>query len=144
MTYDAGTVGYDPGPYMVVPNAALQVTDGWLLGRDHGEFGGELVFVDHAGHATPLVDDNIDGVARLGSRIVAVGGLAHLGGNRGLAYEVARDAKGRWSAHPWRVLPGAPWGAALQSDGSWMIDTNSGTILLAPDGGLRMATCPAR
>ena len=144
MTYDAGTVGYDPGPYMVVPNAALQVADGWLLGRDHGEFGGELVFVDHAGRATSLVDDNIDGVARLGSRVVAVGGLAHLGGNRGLAYEVARDAKGRWSAHLWRVLPGAPWGAALQPDGSWMIDTNSGTILLAPDGGIRMATCPAR
>jgi len=57
---------------------------------------------------------------------------------------VARDANGRWSARPWRVLPGAPWGSAPQPDGSWMIDTNSGTIVLASDGGIKMATCPAR
>ena len=152
LAYDATIVGYVAGPggrptrrethHRQVPGAALRVTDGWLLGGDRGEWGGELVFVDGAGRSTTLVDDNIDGLARLGARVVAIGGLAHLMGNRGLAYEAVHDAKGRWTAHPWRVLPGAPWGSALQSDGSWLIDTNSGTIVLSPDGKLRMATRP--
>jgi HEAT repeat protein len=154
MTYDSIVVGYVGGPggrperhetpRKQVPNAALQVPDGWLLGGDRGEWGGELVFLDRGGRQTTLVDGNIDGVARLGTRIVAVGGLAHLTSNRGLAYEVARDAKGRWSARPWRVLPGAPWGSARRLDGSWLLDTNGGTVVLAPDGALTMATCVRR
>jgi hypothetical protein len=124
-----------------VPSAALRVADGWLLGGDRGEWGGELVLLDETGRSRRLVDDNIGGLAPLGARVVAIGGLAHLSSNRGLVYEVIRDAKGNWSAHPWRVLPGAPWGSALESDGSLLIDTNGGTVVLSPDGRLRMATC---
>lgn len=151
MTYDSIVVGYGAGPggrperhetpRKQVPDAALQVPDGWLLGGDRGEWGGELVFLDRAGRQKTLIDGNIRGIARLGPRIVAVGGLAHLSSNRGRVYEVARDEKGRWSARPWRVLPGAPSGSSLRPDGRWVLDTNGGTVVLAPDGALMMATC---
>jgi hypothetical protein len=47
------------------------------------------------------------------------------------------------AARPWRVLPGKPRISAPQPDGSWLIDTNGGTVVLAPDGEIRMATCAA-
>jgi hypothetical protein len=84
-------------------------------------------------------------VARLGSRIVALGGLRHLLKNRGDAYEVTRDKAGRWWARPWRVLPGAPLGSSLQPDGRWLIHTTGPSVLLAADGTLSMAGCrPAK
>lgn len=151
MTYDAVVVGYGCGavgqstrhetPRRQVPSAALEVADGWLLGGNRGEWGGEIVFVDRRGRQTKLVDDNINGLTRLGTRIFAAGGLAHITGNRGMVYEVSRDTQGHWSAGPWRVLPGEPWSSAPQPDGSWLIDTNGGTVVLGPDGELRMATC---
>ncbi|HLK89921.1 MAG TPA: hypothetical protein VKZ18_08505 [Polyangia bacterium] len=147
MTYAAGPIGYRPGrgekPKRQVPRAALEVIDGWLLGNARGEWGGELLFLDRTGQQTLLLIDNIHALAHLGTRIVALAGLAHMVGNRGLVYELARDAKGRWSARPWRVLPGAPWTSAMRPDGSWLIDTNSGTVVLSPEGSIKMAACPA-
>jgi hypothetical protein len=154
MTYDAVIVGYGCAgvgqstrheiPSKQVPSAALEVADGWLLGGNRGEWGGEIVFVDRRGRQTKLVDDNIDSITRLGTRIFAAGGVAHISIDRGMVYEVLRDAQGHWSAQPWRVLPGEPWSSAPQPDGSWLIDTNGGTVVLAPDGEIRMATCPAK
>jgi len=147
VTYAAGPIGYRPGrgekPKRQVPRAALEVIDGWLLGNARGEWGGELLFLDRTGQQTLLLIDNIHALAHLGTRIVALAGLAHMVGNRGLVYELARDAKGRWSARPWRVLPGAPWTSAMRPDGSWLIDTNSGTVVLSPEGSIKMAACPA-
>jgi hypothetical protein len=57
---------------------------------------------------------------------------------------IACIRKGRWSARPWRVLPGAPSGSALRPDGSWLVDTNGGTVVLVPDGTLMMAICVRR
>jgi hypothetical protein len=61
-----------------------------------------------------------------------------------MVYGVSRDPEGRWSARPWRVLPGEPWSSAPQPDGSWLIETDGGTVVLAPDGGIRTATCPTK
>jgi HEAT repeat protein len=129
-------------PIRQKPTTALQVEGGWLLGADRGEWGGELVFVGAHGEQT-IVSGNIRQLGRLGSRIIALGGLAHLTLNRGLVYELARDGRGKWSARPWRVLPGAPHGALPEPGGRWLIHTNGGSVLLSPDGTLAMAECPA-
>jgi len=64
--------------------------------------------------------------------------------DRGMVYEVLRDGQEYWSARPWRVLPGEPWNSAPQPDGSWLIDTDGGTVVLTPDGQIRMATRPTQ
>jgi HEAT repeat protein len=122
------------------PSSALQVDGGWLLGADRGEWGGELVFRSAQGAQT-ILSDNIQHLRRLGSRVIALGGLAHLTGNRGLIYELVRDQGGRWSARPWRVLPGAPRGSA-EVNGRWVIHSVGGSVALAPDGTMSMAECP--
>ena len=116
------------------PGAALKVKDGWLLGGNRGEWGGELVFVDQGRHQSLLLDDNIHALARLGPHVAALGGLAHLSLNRGLVYQVVQDSQGKWSAHPWRVLPGAPRGSSLQSDGRWLIHTAEAASCSHPGG----------
>jgi hypothetical protein len=156
ITYDALEVGVAGGrnppgwekpvpPKKQKPDAALSIDGGWLLGADRGDQGGELVAVDAAGHATLIRDGNVQAIARLGARVVALGGQWFIGTNSGVAYEVVRDATGRWSARPWRVLPGMPLGSATQPDGSWLIQTNGGSVVLAADGTLTMARCaPAK
>lgn len=64
-----------------------QVSDGWLIGFDAGEFGGGLWWLDHSGtRREKLAPDNIfafaDGPAPL---VVAVGGRAHLDKSTGTA-----------------------------------------------------------
>jgi HEAT repeat protein len=153
VAYDAVVVGYGAGPggrperhefpKKQTPSAALQVEDGWLLGGSRGEWGGELIHTDSRGRQIMVLDDNIHGLARLGRRVVALGGLAHLSMNAGVVYEAARDTHGRWAARPWRVLPGAPFGSEMQADGHWLIHANGGSVLLSPDGTLAMAKCEA-
>jgi HEAT repeat protein len=150
MTYDARIASYDTGPggqllprekvIKQPPSAALEIDGIWLLGGGRGEFGGELVAVSSAGQET-VIDDNIWAISRLGTRIVALAGLAHLFSNHGMVYELVRDPRGSWLARPWRVLPGMPLGSALQTDGSWLIHTNGGSVVLSPGGGLTMTKC---
>jgi hypothetical protein len=148
MTYDAQIDSYDdhnpPRPIerhiQQPPSAALEIDGVWLLGGNRGEWGGELIAIDRAGQKLVL-DDNIHLIARFGQRIVALAGLAHLFSNRGMIYELARAPDDAWQARPWRVLPGMPLASLPQSDGSWLISTHGGTVVLSIDGVLKMASC---
>jgi len=151
MTYDATIVAYGPGPGGTAerhehpvkqkPNAALELEEGWFLGGNRGEWGGELAFVDRRGRQAIVLDDNVAAIARVGQRIVAVSGLAHLFMNHGIVREIAKDAQGRWSTRPWRVLPGSPSQATSLSDGRLWIRTNAGDVALSADGRLSMIAC---
>lgn len=125
-----------------VPHIGLRVDGGWLLGGNRGEWGGELVFMDDAGAYSVVLDQNIEDVYVLGGRIIALAGLAHLSGNRGMAYALERDLAGGWTAEPWRALPGAPMTSWFVETGEVLVNTASGGgVLLAADGGMRMVPC---
>jgi hypothetical protein len=152
LTYDAKVVSItsDPNgdgvrhetPVKQRPSAALEVQDGWLLGGNRGEWGGELVFVDRSGHPALLFEDNVHAIVRLGKHVIALAGLGHLGHNHGVALEIVRSESGRWSAHPWRVLPGSPQTVTPLRDGRVFIDIEDGSsMVLAEDGSLREAPC---
>jgi hypothetical protein len=79
---------------------ALRVRGGWLVGADRGEWGGELVFLGDDGIQRKLLDENVQDIVQLGSRYVAVTGLAHLTLNHGMLYEVGPDEGGSWRAPP--------------------------------------------
>ena len=131
-------------PIMQVPDVALRVDGGWLAGSNRGEWGGELMFIGDDGRSRKIIDDNIEDIHRLGTRIVATTGLAHLTMNRGTLMSVSRDTGGTWRARLWRVLPGAPRVSSLvEPDGLMVGMFGGGSIVIDADGDMRMADCGA-
>jgi HEAT repeat protein len=127
-------------PEMKVPSVALRLDDGWLVGSDDGEWGGELVFLDDANRAKVIANQNIQGIYQLGSRVVVLSGLAHMS-NYGTAYELIRDGKDL-QLRPWRGLPAAPARNSMTASGELLVQTSGGgTLVIAPDGTMRMAPC---
>jgi HEAT repeat protein len=125
-----------------VPHVALRVDGGWLVGSDRGEWGGELMFIGDDGVKQLVLDQNVEDIYRLGDKYVATTGLAHLTMNEGDLVELDRDQSGRWNSKIWKVLPGAPRASWLVEGGELLVKTvDGGTILISPDGGMRMATC---
>lgn len=121
------------------PTAGLQFNDGWLLGGNDGEFGGELVFKGTDEQAQLIIRKNIHGIFQLGDSYVAVTGLAHMGTNRGMVYKLTK-VNGNWQSAPWHALPGAPLDGGMTKDGELIISTNgAGVIILDKNGKFRMA-----
>ena len=141
LTYDVPAEGRR-GPF--VPGVGLRVSGGWLLGSDHGEWGGELVFRSDAGRVTVVLPGNIADIQVVGrDTIVAVGGLAHLTSDSGAVYRVERDEKRSWRAERWRELPGAPETSWPIAGNQLLIVARGGTVVLAPDGTMALAPCHA-
>jgi hypothetical protein len=111
---------------------------GWLLGRDRGEWGGELVFLGADGKQSILMEDNIVGIFRLGSEIVAVGGTAHLNLAESNIFRVTMTANGQWTAYKWLTLPGAPGESLLKADGRLFVSTTEGGLIISQDGKIEM------
>jgi hypothetical protein len=90
------------------PKHSMPAFGGTLLGFNGGEWGGALVFVDAHGRKTGLVDDNVQGIARVGQQILVFTGLAHMGLNRGRLLEVTAGADGMPAVRELAALHGAP------------------------------------
>ena len=120
----------------------MRINDGWLAGRDGGEFGGELVYVGDDGTRRQVAEANVKDLHVLGKRIVMLEGLAHGMGNKGAIHEIARAPDGTMQATVWRILPGAPTTSWITDDGELLIQVESGgTVLVSADGTMRMAPC---
>lgn len=127
-------------PITQIPDVALRVEGGWLVGSDRGEWGGELVFIADDGKRQSVLSENIHDLYAVGKKWIALGGLAHLSGNQGMVYELTLGRDAKWTAEPWRALPGAPHSSAKTESGEIFISTiRGGNILLSEDGTFRMA-----
>ena len=124
------------------PDVALKVTDGWLVGSNRGEWGGELVHLAINGEQNIILEQNIEDIYKLGDKYIVTTGLAHLFSNRGQIYELYKDKGSAWNSRPWLKLPGSP-------SSSWFVETEEllintyggGSLLLSEDGSFRMAEC---
>ncbi len=124
------------------PHVALRAERGWLVGGNRGEWGGELVWIGDDGLRQTILAQNIEDIHRLGDRIVATSGIAHLMLNQGAVYEVARDDDGHWRARPWRILPGAPTESGMTASGELLVNTvMGGPLLIDAQGRMRTAPC---
>ncbi|MGY1459785.1 MULTISPECIES: HEAT repeat domain-containing protein [unclassified Luteimonas] len=128
-------------PIEQTPHVALRVDDGWLVGGSRGEWGGELMFVGDDGRFQEVLGDNVQDIHRLGDRIVATTGLAHLSLNGGRVVELERRPDGQWRADTWRVLPGAPSASVMTPEGLFVPVIGGGAILMGADGVMQMADC---
>jgi hypothetical protein len=127
-------------PIEQVPDVALRVEGGWLVGGDRGEWGGELVFVADDGQRTFVLKENVNDLFKLGDRLIAVTGLSHITLNDGLVYEVKSFERGRWFCELWRALPGAPRSCGKLPSGDIFISTSGGgDVILSQDGTFTMA-----
>lgn len=125
-----------------VPDVALRVEDGWIAGSNRGEWGGEFVFLPRDSKPVILLGKNAVDLHRVGDRIVALTGIAHLFINEGAVYLIERNADGQWQARPWLTLPEAPRRATPTRDGRLWVELGEGGLLISTDG--RMAPVPCR
>ena len=114
----------------------LDIQGGKLIGTDHGEWGGELGFID-AKTTQSVIDENVRAIVQRGSRMFVVTGHDCGGLNRGDIWEAARSDDGRWSArHLWR-LPGTPHEVVAAPDGTIGLFGRFGTVLYRTDDTLQ-------
>jgi HEAT repeat protein len=111
--------------------SGLMTDDGVLLGRDYGEFGGELVRFKPDGSVIKLLNQDTHGIHHLGSNTLALVGLAHMSFNSGMIYRVTGG-----HAERWKRLPGAPQASGFLEDGRLFIQCASGNVVVTADGRL--------
>ena len=92
----------------VEPKQSLPAFGGTVLGKDEGEWGGEVEFHESDGTTYTVVADNSHGIFEMPYGVIALTGLAHLGSHRGTAYLLTRASGARVSAQPLMQLPGSP------------------------------------
>ena len=90
---------------------------GHLLGTDHGEWGGVLVFEDADGAQTELLKDNVRGIVSYNGRVLVFTGLNHLDVARGDLYE-AMPYRGVPRLKHLGYFPGTPTDVVSRRDGS--------------------------
>jgi hypothetical protein len=94
----------------------LRAFGGTLIGKDEGEWGGEIIFREPNGSIYTVVADNSHGIFTTPYGVVALTGLAHLGTNRGAVHLLSRAAGARVTAAPLMQLPGAPCDVAQEGN----------------------------
>ncbi len=119
------------------PRHSLKVENGWLLGSDNGEWGGDLIHLDSSGKTQVLINDNVLGLHDTPAGIVAVTGLTHLTFNYGYLYRLENSGKG-WSAKQMARLYGAPRLMQQNEDGALFIANDFASFLLDKDGLCRL------
>lgn len=124
-------------------STGLRVANGYLLGSNRGEWGGELVHLTAKGTTVLLLRENVRSLHRVGDTLVAVTGLAHLSSHRGMLYRVVPSGD-TYIAEPWRTLPGAPKVAGTMEDGRLFVSCSGGDIIVTADGTLEMSTRESR
>jgi hypothetical protein len=128
------------GPLKEEQSRGVAVPNGYLIGSNRGEWGGEISFVDTKGNVEEVSGRNTEAIYHAGGSILAVTGLAHLTMNSGFILKVSKSADGRWMAANWRVLPGAPIFSRLLEDGSLFVSCYGGIVMVSPDGKMRYLT----
>ena len=124
-----------------VPLIVVPAFGGWLLGDFRGEFGGELMFRSKDGETIPLVRDMIEDIYQLPFGMVVTAGLAHIGRDEGSIYVVTTNADNEPEVTKLHGLPGMPKSSWMLSDGSLLINTNNGSIVLTTDATLVPVEC---
>jgi HEAT repeat protein len=140
-----GEDGKHTSKQRTIPEVGIHVEAGWLVGSDQGEWGGELVLKPETGPMKTVLDTNIASVHVLGDAgIVAVTGLAHLVSDAGRLYTITCASAATCRATEWKQLPGAPRSSWITETGELLVNTTQGSVLVAPDGSMRMAPCTKR
>jgi hypothetical protein len=115
------------------PRMVGQARSGLLVGYNHGEWGGALLWCSEDGSVRrELLDDNIVEIVPTTEGFIVLAGLTHLGGDRGRVVELVDEGTG---FHVGRMteLGGAPRAAAMEPSGATLVATTRGLVRLTPE-----------
>lgn len=91
---------------------SVQTLGGTAIGKNEGEWGGEVAFHEPDGISYQVIDDNSIGIFEMPYGTIAITGLAHMGTNNGSVHLLARPQGSRVVATRSLQLPGWPCVAA--------------------------------
>lgn len=115
----------------------VAVDNGWLVGRDAGEWGGDLVWFSTDGTQTEvLVRENVRGFARWRQgEVLVLAGLSHLGLSYGKVLQIVSDEPMEPpQVIEWLFLEETPTHAVTESEEALLLLTSQGLIRLASSG----------
>lgn len=132
-------------PKMVeqTPDVMARLGNGWLTGRERGEWGGELMYLPDNAPAQQLVSDNIFALVTLGKERLAIAGNAMF--DYGRIYRITAKPASmplQLQAERWFELPAYvdEW-SLLAGDALLLKSRDDGSFVLSADGSIQMAAC---
>lgn len=124
-----GRVGIVPRTPRPDEAVRVELADGVVTGRNHGEFGGSIEWTPHdrsagfeIGHVNPVAATEYAG------EVFIAEGLAHLGNRAGAILRLQRRDAHRWRIHRPFELNDAPVAAARSGRSDWIVVTHSAVL----------------
>ena len=120
---------------------AFEVDDGYLVGFNRGEWGGELYWFSKDGKKKyEISKQQITKFIERDDKIYAIEGISHLGMSKGSIIEVKKK-KRKWTTTEYLKLPTAPEVAQLDGKNNLVVVTSSGIFL---DSNKNFGVVPSR
>ncbi|MEJ7848484.1 MAG: hypothetical protein WKF92_10390 [Pyrinomonadaceae bacterium] len=118
---------------------ASPTENGWLVGSDAGEWGGNLFWFSEDGNKKiELLGENVRGIIHLGENIFILSGLAHLSSDEGQIHKLARDEMGTLKTQSIFNLKGQPQSFAVEGKDSLIIILNNRILRLNKHGEVKV------
>jgi hypothetical protein len=115
------------------PRIVQRGRSGILLGFNHGEWGGALLWYGNDGaFKRKLVDDNIVALWPTATGFTVYAGLSHLGSDTGRAMELV-DSGSQYSVARSADLGSAPRAMVAETGGATVVATMTGIVRVQPD-----------
>ena len=133
--------GYFPDEHRIFPHSALKVDNGWLLGANRGEFGGELTFMNDKNEIEVLLNANVEDIFKMNFGYIAVTGLAHMSFDSGAIFLITKSDDGKWTTKKWLSLPGAARSSWFIKGDKLLINTTKASIAVTHSGNIQTMEC---
>jgi hypothetical protein len=104
---------------------SVQVSGGWIIGFNAGEFGAGLWWFSPDGKKRHKIsEDQVEGFFKTDAGLLAIEGLAHLNISRGRIVRLSKGEGGLWHSEHFVDLKGAPETAVMGANGNMMVATS--------------------
>ena len=125
----------DSGQSRLAEKHVYQVSDGWIVGYNAGEFGASVWWFSKKRMSRHKISDaQVVDYVTAGTNVFVLDGLAHLMSSRGQVLRlIPADGNRDWQLVPYAPLPEAPYAATAEKDGALLIITSSKLLRLRPD-----------
>jgi len=126
-------------PFKIIPNiddkyafggrqVNLKIENGWLVGFDKGEWGGNLFWFNEKGSQyEKITSGNIKNIFEINGKIYVTEGLAHLSMSDGQIFQIERE-NNKWIIEKKVDLQTAPYATTLTKDNEFLIVTSKSLL----------------